>query len=155
MNPAEKTSVLLAALSERYEALRVIRARVQEVCLWSMGVLFGASGWITTSHQQFSWETKLAFLAVLVAAMVVVRCIYLRDLASGFRTQQKVAAKVEEALGFYKPNFFGVADPIYPKEWLHAGGAKGKGKFFAANFALLYVAGLVLALSVVFSGILF
>jgi hypothetical protein len=157
MTPTEKTNVLLAALNERYEALRIIRARVQDVSLWTMGILFGASGWIIASRQQFSWGTKIAFLVVLAVALGVVRCCYLADLANGFRTQQRVAAKIEEALGLFAPDFFGETGTgsVYPKEWARTGSTRGKGKFFVTNFALIYVAGILLALCILFSGIVF
>jgi hypothetical protein len=74
----------------------------------------------------------------LVVGVAVVRHVYLRDLEKGFRSQQRVAVRIEECLGLYRG--------IYPMEWQKAGVDSSPGRFFASTYALLYLGSGILAL---------
>ena len=140
MSNERKTDILLAALNERNESLRAIRDRVQTIGLAVIGLLFAAGGWIIQSERQFSCVEKGVGTLALVAAIIALRCFFLRDLEKGFRSQQQVAAKIERALDLHTPEAFnGVTGPLYPEAWANAGEADGPGAFFKSTYLLLYV----------------
>jgi hypothetical protein len=152
-SPESEIGILLAALEERYEAMRIIRSRTLDISLWVMGAFFGAAGWIITSDRVFPLNEKFAFILTLATSVVVVRFFYLRDLEKGFRAQQRVAARIEESLGLYTAGRFGAAaHSMYPSEWLRAGSAKGGGKFFQTSHFLIYVATAILAAAIISKG---
>lgn len=148
MDHEKRVEVLLAALSERYESLRAIRDRVQTIGLAVIGLLLGATGWLIQSEKHFTWAEKGAAAFILISAVAVLRFSFLADLEKGFRTQLRVAAKIEKALGFYTPGEFkSVSDTIYPEEWSHAGENDGPGRFFNSTYRLIYVGTLTLLLT--------
>jgi hypothetical protein len=156
LDDQKNVDILLAALSERYEAMRVIRGRVQDTALWILGVLIGASGWLVTSSIVLTAGQKLSFLVALASSFAVIRFLYLDDLFKGFRAQQKVAAEIENALGLFTPGRFGTsATSIYPAKWSHAGTARGKGRFFMASHAMIDLAAGLLAATIFLKGIVF
>lgn len=150
LNNDQKVDVLLKALEERYKALHIIRERVQNVCLWTLGLFITAGGWLLQAKAVPSCSEKIMFTIIIVVVVGVLRALYLSDLEKGFRAQQKVQAKIEETLGLCKPGIFRV-DEIYPQEWAQAGGAASKGKFFLHNYILIYVGTAILIACLWFS----
>jgi hypothetical protein len=135
-----KTDILLSALSERYEALRVIRERVQTVGLTVIGLMLAAGGWLIQSDKQFSCEEQLVLTLGVLAAVGVFCTIYLADLRSGFKSQQRAAVTIEKALGLYTPGAFESSpEAIYPQSWSRAGQEGGPGGFFVATYWMIFV----------------
>ena len=135
-----KTQILIAALEERYKAIHIIRDRVQSIGIWSLGLLLGASAWIIQSEQGLDPFKKTIYIIGALSAAAVLRFDYLEDLKRGFKGQQRVAARLEKALGLYDSGKFDASgESIYPKEWERAGTETGNGKFFATTYNLLYV----------------
>lgn len=140
MQSENKINILITALEERYEALRVIRSRVENMGFWSLGLLLGAGGWIIQSGMMLTRTEKATYFIGVTFAFLVLRFGYLEDLAKGFKGQQRAAVRIEKALKLYEPRFFDDSDEsIYPPEWEHAGTGKGAGKFFDTTFNLLYI----------------
>jgi hypothetical protein len=148
----QKVDVLLAALEERYTSLHNIRSRVESSGTWIIGLSLGAGGWLLQSDASITCLQKMVLTAGVFAAFVVFRYFYLADLRRGFCAQQRVAAKIETALGLFSPGEFGIEDTIYPAKWKSAGTAKSDGKFFNATYLLLYVATAFLIFSIIVSG---
>src|SRR3989338_7046848 len=105
-NHSDKKDILIAALEERYEAMRVIRERVQSIGIWSLGLMLAAAGWLIQSDSFVSPERKLLYLFGVGAAFIALRFKYLDDLERGFEGQQKIAVRLERALGLYTPGVF-------------------------------------------------
>ena len=140
----KKADILIAALEERYATIRTIRDRVQNVCLWALGIAVGGAGWLVQSHIRFRLDETLIFLAGLVGIYWALRHIYFADLEKGFKTQLQTAAKIEEALHLYEPNYFNpTQEAVYPSKWRGAGGNGAEGRFFASHYRLLE-AGLII-----------
>ena len=145
----KKVEILLAALDERYKAIHAIRDRVQNVGLWSLGLLLGAGGWIIQSDLRLTCFEKAVYLVGAILAFLVLRFSYLEDLERGFQRQQKATVRIEKALKLYETNFFDDSEnSIYPPEWEHAGTEKGAGKFFNTTFYLLYIGFAFLAIAI-------
>lgn len=121
--------VLLKAAEERQKALHTIRERVEKTCTWTLGVMLVIAGWAVDRKIVITSIEALFLFSVLLIAMTVIRGVYLRDLESGFRSQQRVLVQIEEALGLF--------DGVYPVEWRQAGSGNGQGRFFRATYALL------------------
>ncbi|WP_298125227.1 hypothetical protein [Brevundimonas sp.] len=152
LNDEQKVAVLLAALAERYQAMRTIRERVQSVGLWALGLLVAAGGWLIQSRTELSDNERWIAIIGLGAALLVLRFWYLADLQKGFAGQQRVAATIERALGFFEPGALGLMDAsIYPASWNEAGSTDGKGRFFSSSYALLY-GGVAFLAAVLFIG---
>ena len=119
MNESEKIQILIECLKERSNSLHLIRERVQSICLWSLGILLAASGWVIQSDIIISLKGKLIFSAALLASFCILRFFYLSDLAKGFKSQQLILAKTETALKILKDTKL----PIGLKElaWVKAG----------------------------------
>jgi hypothetical protein len=146
----QKVTVLLAALQERYQALRTIRERVQSTGLWALGLLTAASGWLLQTTEPLDDPKRWAALGGLAAAVLILRFIYLADLKRGFDAQQRAAARLELALGFYEVGLFDdQSTSIYSARWLDAGKSKGAGKFFVSTYRLIYAGAIFLALSLI------
>lgn len=146
----EKVTILLAALQERYQALRTIRERVQGVGLWALGLLMAASGWVLQAREPLDDTKRWAALGGLTAAVLILRFVYLADLKRGFDAQQRTAARLERALGFYQAGLFDdESTSIYPARWLEAGKSKGAGKFFISTYRLIYAGSFFLAFSLI------
>jgi len=143
----KKIDILLKALDERYKVLHAIRERIQNICLWSLGIFLGAGGWVIQKGTGLSVRERIAFTILITIAFVVVRFFYLHDLVKGFKAQQKVTASIEEKLGLFAKDFLeGVNESIYPPIWMDAGTANGQGHFVRTNYLLLYVGVLLLLL---------
>ena len=145
----EKVSVLISALEARYRALDAIRDRAQSVCIWALGLLLAAAGWLVAKCPvQSEDQTAVACLGI-VATWIVLRRVFLADLQRGFRAQQQVAAGLETALGLYAPGRFGPdSEALFPEAWRHAGTKGGRGRFFQSTYLLLDV-GLLMLLTAV------
>lgn len=140
LEQTDKVSILIAVLEERYEALRTIRSRVENIGLWSLGLLLGVGGWIIQGDLVMSESEKNLYIAGTVLAFLVLRFGYFEDLVKGFQKQQRATVRIEEVLKLYEPKFFDESEePVYPKEWQHAGTKNGNGKFFASTYHLLYL----------------
>ena len=152
MDDGKKVDVLLTALAERYSVLRVIRERVQNVALTAIGLMLGASGWLIQSDAVFSCKEKVAAVAGILAATAILRFMYLADLKAGFQSQQRVAAKLEEALGLFEPGALSSQTaPMYPPEWALAGTEVGSGGFFRTMHTMIYVGAIFLIVATVFA----
>ena len=143
----QKVDVLLKALEERYNALHIIRDRVQNVCLWVLGLFITAAGWLLQSTHSFTNSERVFFSIMIITSIIIVRVFYLKDLEKGFKTQQQIQAKIEDALGLCKKGIF-LEDSIYPEDWSNAGTKNGKGKFFSHNYLLIYLGTIFLILSI-------
>ncbi len=156
IDDTEKVPILLAALSERYESLRVIRSRVQDIGLWVLGIFLGAGGWLVASPIALTLTQKAFYSIAIVVSLAVLRFVYLRDLCEGFKTQQRTAARVEKELRLFEPEFYaGSKSSIYPSNWEHAGTDKGSGKFFTTTYILIYIGAAILIAAVILKGVLF
>ena len=150
LDDAQKVTILIAALQERYQALRTIRERVQSIGLWTLGILLAASGWLIQNDKPIPLNERIVGIIGVIAAICVLRFIYIRDLQKGFSSQQRVAARLEGALSLYETGAFDDDfASILPKSWADAGTADGHGQFFSSTYRLLYVgvAFLVVALA--------
>ncbi|RZJ90042.1 MAG: hypothetical protein EOO20_09295 [Chryseobacterium sp.] len=147
MSEDKKIEILMQALTERYNALHIIRDRVQNVCLWTLGLLVTAAGWLIQSTHILAIEEKIFFTIIILGTLFILRRYYLQDLERGFKSQQKIQARIENVLGLCKAGVFS-EDPIYPQEWLNAGKTTGKGKFFEHNYLLIYTGTIILILSI-------
>lgn len=145
----QKVQILLHALEERYKSIHTIRDRVQNVSLWVLGLFVTAGGWLLQSSNTFLVKEKVFFGLAILVSVIVLRAFYLNDLEKGFKAQQRIQAKIEEALGLCSPGIFTDAS-IYPKEWTASGTKKGKGNFFFHNYLLIYLGTAILLLCIFF-----
>ncbi|MDB5224821.1 MAG: hypothetical protein JWO43_443 [Candidatus Adlerbacteria bacterium] len=140
LDKEQKVTVLLAALSERYESLRTIRERVQSIGVWALGLLLGIGGWLIQSETTLTSFQKTFYILGILAAFAVLRFKYLEDLSVGFKSQQKITTRLEKALGLFTPGIFDSdTTSIYPQKWEKAGTAEGSGNFFETTYILLYI----------------
>ncbi len=141
---SDKVAVLLLALGERYEAMRVIRARVQSIGIWALGLMVTGSAWLMVNRPGLtSWE-RFFVIAAAVVSYSFLHLVYLEDLCKGFKTQQRTAARIEDALQMFSVGIFDHSPTsIYPEGWKHAGSSAGEGSFFASTYMLM-VLGLVI-----------
>lgn len=152
INTEQKVSILVSALEERYHSLHVIRERVQNVGVWSLGLLLTASGWLIQSETSFTLHQKTLLLLGVLVSFYVLRFRYLEDLQKGFKNQQRIVARLEKTLGLFTSGFFDAEEePIYPKSWEDTGKGEGDGKFFQTTYLLLYVGFAFLAFAIFFS----
>ena len=135
---SEKVSILTAALDSRYRALETIRGRMQSVCLWSLVLLLGAAGWLAQTGAVLAADQAAILLIGAVVAWLALRFVFLGNLRTAFNAHQKVAAKLEDLLGFYDPRRFGPeSEAILSEVWRAAGAKKGGGRLFHSNCLLL------------------
>jgi len=152
----DKKDILIAALRERYQAMHIIRSRVQSIGLWSLGIFLGASGWLIQANLALTLKQRVVFSLAVLIAFIVLRYVYLRDLHKGFQGQQRSAVNIEETLGYYTPGEFNDSnEPIYPKEWKHAGTGNGSGNYFFSTYILIYTGVCLLLFTILFKGCLF
>jgi hypothetical protein len=151
LDHGQKVGILIAALQERYQALRTIRDRVQSIGVWALGLLIGAGGFVVQADEPLSRPDRLLSSLCVIGAVGVLRLVYLADLEKGFSAQQRTAARLEATLGLYDVGVFDQDQgPMYPANWADAGKDKGGGRFFAASYALLYAGALSLLLALAF-----
>lgn len=140
----DKVQIVRSGLEERYKSLHEIRARIQGVCVWALGLLLGAAGWLLQTEINLTHLQKTAVVVAVGVSFVSLRFWFLADLQRGFRGQQRTAARLEKALMLYDVGVFDTEPtPIYPAEWKAAGSDQGGGQFFRSTYLLLYV-GLVM-----------
>jgi hypothetical protein len=96
MSDDKKIEILLKALEERYNSIHIIRERVQNICLWILGLFITAAGWLLQSNHSLLTKEKIFFSLMILISVFVIRVFYLNDLEKGFKTQQKIQAKIEE-----------------------------------------------------------
>lgn len=146
---SDKKDILIAALEERYEAMRVIRERVQSIGLWALGLMLAATGWLVQSDVFISPKQKLFYIVALGVAFWALRFKYTDDLQRGFAAQQRVAVRLEKTLGLYTSGVFDDSEEsIYPQKWEQAGNDNCDGKFFTSTYLLLYIGIVILALAI-------
>lgn len=138
INDEEKPNILIEVLKERYKALHIIRQRVQNISLWSLGLLIVASGWIVGLNEPLVKQEKYLIIFTVIVGFSVLRFFYLSDLNKGFRNQQKVVVKLEKILGLYKDAFYSESGSIYPENWSGTGGKGGPGNFIFSTNLLIY-----------------
>lgn len=149
----KKIDVLLLALEERYNSIHKIRERIQGIGIWALGLLLGTSAWLMQSDIILSVSQKALAIAAILAAFIILRFVYLKDQNKGFKSQQRVAARLEKSLSLYTPGVFDdLKEPIYPKEWEGAGTEKSDGKFFNSTYLLLYVSVTIFIFVIIFHG---
>jgi hypothetical protein len=134
----QKLQVLMRALEQRYRAIDNIRDRVQNVCLWILGLFATGGGILLKAGIPLSLTNKFSLSIMIVVAVLALRIFYFRDLERGFRAQQRIQARIEEVIGLSRKGVFG-NDSIFPEEWAVAGTQKGKGRFFSHNYLLIYL----------------
>ena len=140
LDSKSKLQILLSALEERYKSLHIIRERIQNVCLWTLGILLATGGWLVQNGTSLTYQQKIFFSILIGIAFIVIRFFYLSDLEKGFKSQQRVAASIEEKLGLFGERFLGASEKsIYPQSWKDAGADTGGGKFVNRNYLLLYI----------------
>jgi hypothetical protein len=145
--------VLISALEERYRSIHTIRDRVQNIGIWSLGIMLSAGGFIFQSDITMNLSQKSIFIIGLVIAFWVLRFEYLEDLHKGFKAQQKVAARIENILGFFESGVFDKeTTSVYPEGWINAGKEKGGGKFFSKTYLLIVTGTLFLIAAIIFNG---
>ncbi|WP_296167499.1 hypothetical protein [uncultured Brevundimonas sp.] len=152
LDDGKKADVLLAALGERYSALRAIRERVQSIGIASLGLQAAAGGWLLQTDDGLTSSEVWVCLLGLIGAVLVLRGVYLADLQKGFSAQQRTAVKLETALGLFEVDVFDRSgSPMYPASWARAGEDTGSGRFFATTFALIYLGAAFLGLAMIFA----
>lgn len=145
-----KVDTVLSGLQERYAAMHAMRQRVENVCLWVLGVFVVVAGWIVQGNVELSVPQKGFLCGALLATVIGVRCRYLADVEKGFTEQLRVAARLEKALGFYEPGYFDPSEMgVYPEEWSRAGTESGKGRYFEMSYLLLYIGTGILIVAIV------
>jgi hypothetical protein len=148
-NDEQKVSILTSALDERYASMRAIRDRTQSVCVWALGIMLAAGGWLMQSDVTIIPFQKLVYIVGIVVAFAALRFNFLADLYKGFQSQQRAGVRIEKALGMFIPKVFDDEESsIYPESWKSAGAADGEGKFFASTYLLLYIGTAFLLLAV-------
>jgi hypothetical protein len=147
----EKVSILVSALEARYHALDAIRDRTQSICIWALGLLLAAAGWLVQKNAILGDDQTAVFCIGVAASWIVLRLVFLADLRRGFRAQQRVAAGLEDLLGLYAPHRFGPeSEAAYPEAWRRAGAKGGRGRFFQSTYLMLDV-GLMMLLVAILS----
>lgn len=130
--------------------MHTIRQRVENVCLWVLGILVVVAGWIVQGNVRLSLPQKGFLCGALLTAVVGVRCLYLRDIEKGFRKQLRATARIEKVLGFYEEGYFDPTErSLYPEEWSRAGRESGEGSYFRMSYLLLYIGTGILIVAIV------
>jgi len=144
-NDEMKVQILLSALQERYNAMHAIRQRVENICVWILGIFVVIAGWIVQGGLDLYVVQRIFLSIVLLVAVMAVRLFYLRDIEKGFRKQLQVAARIEKVLGLYEGGYFEPTETgLYPEEWSQAGTESGTGHFFEMSYRLLYIGTVIL-----------
>jgi hypothetical protein len=139
----QKLEVLRQALDERCKSIHTIRERVQSISIWILGLFVTAGGWLLQSDKTLACREQIFFSAIILISVIFLHIFYLGDLEKGFKTQQRIQAKIEDTLGLCSPGTYS-QDSIYPKEWAKAGTKDSKGNFFFHNYVLIYFATAIL-----------
>ncbi|MBU1119171.1 hypothetical protein KKH43_04795 [Patescibacteria group bacterium] len=146
-----QNDILLKALDERYKSIHIIRERIQTVVLWILGLLITGSAWVYQSDVYFDLLGMLSLFLVIICIWISIWKFYFYDLEKGFNSQRKIAAKIEEALGFYKKKHFSESEEsMYPIEWKNSGKKNCEGKFMRNTYYLIAL-GFILSMLAIFS----
>ncbi len=135
----KKADILISALEERYVSIHKIRERVQGVNLWALGLLGASAGWLMTSDIHFRLFSAILIGGAIFLAYWILRHRYFADLETGFRSQMRTAARLEEMLNLYEPGYFAESKSAYPIEWKDAGVNKDQGNYFRSSYDLMEV----------------
>lgn len=149
----KKVEVLLSALEERYKSIHEIRNRLQNISIWSLGIMLAASGWLFQSDIYLFKHAQITLLIVVASLIFILFKTYIKDLEKGFKNQQKVAADIESALGFFEDNVL-TSKALYPLRWQNSGTDIGEGKYFSSTGILIISGGIILALTILLKGCL-
>lgn len=150
---ADKLTILLAALGERYNSLHIIRGRVENTGTWIIGLSLGAGGWLLHSTNSLTSIDRVVLVVGVLLGLTLLRFRYLADLRIGFMAQQRVAARLEDALGLYTDALFDAQiGPIFPIGWKDAGTSKSEGRFFQSTYLLIYLSAFFLTISILAAG---
>ena len=153
MEEEMKIQVLLAIAEERNKAIHIIRERVQKMCTWIMGIFLAVAGWIMKENISLLPIQKGVLVGVIVTIVLVIHLSYLKDIMQGFKVQQRVLARIEDALKLYEPGVYDDKESgLFPNTWKKAGTNKGSGRFFANNLYLLYIGAVSLIISIIAQG---
>jgi hypothetical protein len=149
----DKVAILLAALGERYNSIRLIRARVENIGVWVIGLALAAGGWLLQSSAALSATQRVVLILGTLIALGAIRFCYLADLHRRFLKQQRSSVRLEEVLGLYERGLFdSTNEPIYPQAWKAAGTVLSHGKFFRSASLLIYIAAAFLVASILACG---
>ena len=149
MEEQNNIQILLATAEERNKAIHIMRERVQKTCIGVMGIFFVMAGWFIKDGIALTTNQKGFLTGAIVIVAIATHFLYLRDIFRGFQGQQRVLARIEDALKLYDPGVYDNKDSgLFPDSWKKAGTDNGKGKFFRANYLLLYVGATVLTISI-------
>src|SRR2546425_949232 len=103
MDEKDKVTILCGAAGERCTALHNIRDRVHKTCIWTLGSMLLVAGWIVQSEPRIGLRGRLFLLAALLAAVIVIRAVYLRDLERGFRRKSRPRKPIRGSLWTIQP----------------------------------------------------
>lgn len=131
----QKVQVLLAELSERYNASHLIRERSTQFNLWIIGLALGLA-WLLISHGGLSFTQK-ASLTALTASLLGASLVFLSGLAQGAINNRKALIRVEEALGMYLEGVYIEKDTLLPPQYKVI--KKSRDNLSFANLVLLLV----------------
>ena len=149
MEEENKIQILLATAGERNKAIHIMRERVQKTCIGVMGIFYVMAGWFIKGGMDLTTIQKWFVTGAIVFAVLSLHFLYLKDIFRGFQGQQRVLARIEDALKLYEPKVYDDKDcGLFPISWKKAGTANGKGRFFFSNYSLLYIAAVVLTISI-------
>ena len=149
MGEQNKIQILLANAEERNKAIHIMRERVQKTCIGVMGIFYIMAGWFIKDGTTLTTTQKWFMICAIVVAALATHFLYLRDIFRGFQGQQRVLARIEEALKLYKPGVYDNKDSgLFPDSWKKTGTDNGKGNFFRNNYLLLYIGAIVLIISI-------
>lgn len=154
MEEQNKIQILLATAEGRNKAIHIMRERVQKTCIGVMGIFYVMTGWFIKDGTVLTTTQKCFLTVAIIVAALSTHRLYLRDIFRGFQDQQRVLARIEDALKLYDPGMYNNEDSgLFPDSWKKAGTDKGKGNFFRNNYLLLYIAAIVLIISLWISSI--
>ncbi|MXZ11528.1 MAG: hypothetical protein F4Y79_19050 [Gemmatimonadetes bacterium] len=149
MEKQNKIQILLATAEERNKAIHIMRERVQKTCIGVMGIFYVIAGWFIKDGIALTTTQKGFLIGAIVIAALSTHFLYLRNIFQGFQGQQRVLARIEDALKLYDPGVYDNKDlGLFPDSWKKAGTDNGKGKFFLTNYLLLYIGAVVLIISI-------
>ena len=153
MEEQTKIQVLLAIAEDRHKAIHVMRERVQKMCIWIMGIFLAVAGWIIKENITLSPIQNGVLVTVIIVIVLVIHLSYLKDIMRGFKVQQRVLARIEDALRLYDPKVYDdKKSGLFPNTWKKTGTNKGSGRFFANNLYLLYIGAGSLIISIIVQG---
>ena len=149
MEEQNKIQILLATAEERNKAIHIMRERVQKTCIGVMGIFYIMAGWFIKDGIALTSIQKWFLTAAILGAALATHFLYLKDIFRGFQGQQRVLARIEDALKLYESGVYNNKNSgLFPDSWKKAGTDNGKGKFFRNNYLLLYIGATVLIISI-------